>query len=304
MILIFVAVVFSLSLLFRYERTHRSKAGGKFPGMEITSALIKKYEELADLDNGTCDLVINSSAKGLIKDAVGRVSGIRYVCCCLLFCFGKLEVTLIVVLRPPYMAKGEAPSCQCLVGSVARCLCQFMLTCAVPMTHHNECRYQDGDGAMVEVLADAVVLATGGYGAGGQVAGSLLEKVRPDLMHLPTTNGDHSLGDGIAIALDIGAKSVALKHVQVHPTGEWELATISRFRFCFGVPPSTSVHHRPMQEGRGGAPALSVPPPPSLPPSLSLSIAASKMYADSCAQMFLNSSHSHSHSYSHSHTRF
>ena len=139
-----------------YERTHRSKAGGKFPGMEITSALIKKFEELADLDNGTCDLVINSSAKGLLKDAAGRVNGIAY---------------------------------------------------------------QDGDGQTVELLADAVVLATGGYGAGGQSAGSLLERVRPDLMHLPTTNGDHSLGDGIAIALDIGAKAVALKHVQVHPTG-------------------------------------------------------------------------------------
>ena len=88
--------------------------------MEITSALIKKYEELADLDNGTCDLVINSSAKGLLKDAAGRVCGIAY---------------------------------------------------------------QDGDGQIVEVLADAVILATGGYGAGGQVPGSLLEKVRPDLMH-------------------------------------------------------------------------------------------------------------------------
>jgi hypothetical protein len=57
------------------------------------------------------------------------------------------------------------------------------------------------------------------YGAGGQMAGSLLERVRPDLCHLPTTNGDHSNGDGITVALEIGAKAIALKHVQVHPTG-------------------------------------------------------------------------------------
>merc|ERR1719181_1906614 len=58
-----------------------------------------------------------------------------------------------------------------------------------------------------------------GYGAGGNHKGSLLEKIRPDLMHLPTANGDHSQGDGIDIAMDIGAKAIALKHVQVHPTG-------------------------------------------------------------------------------------
>jgi hypothetical protein len=46
-----------------------------------------------------------------------------------------------------------------------------------------------------------------------------VEKIRPDLAHLPTTNGDHSQGEGIEVALDIGAKAIALKHVQVHPTG-------------------------------------------------------------------------------------
>ena len=38
-------------------------------------------------------------------------------------------------------------------------------------------------------------------------------------MHLPTTNGDHSQGDGVVLAMDIGAKAIGLKHVQVHPTG-------------------------------------------------------------------------------------
>src|SRR4051794_9920915 len=38
-------------------------------------------------------------------------------------------------------------------------------------------------------------------------------------MHLPTTNGEHCTGDGIVIAREIGAGTVDLEHVQVHPTG-------------------------------------------------------------------------------------
>ena len=59
------------------RRTHRSMSGGKFPGMEITSALMRRYEELADA--GDCDLVINASAKRLLKDAYGRVTGVEYI---------------------------------------------------------------------------------------------------------------------------------------------------------------------------------------------------------------------------------
>merc|ERR1711937_491394 len=40
-----------------------------------------------------------------------------------------------------------------------------------------------------------VILATGGFGADFTVD-SLLAKHRPDLMHLPTTNGEHCTGDG------------------------------------------------------------------------------------------------------------
>ena len=43
-------------------------------------------------------------------------------------------------------------------------------------------------------------------------------KIRPDLMHLPTTNGDHSQGDGVVLAMDIGAKAIGLKHAGA-PTG-------------------------------------------------------------------------------------
>jgi predicted heme/steroid binding protein len=41
----------------------------------------------------------------------------------------------------------------------------------------------------------------------------------PDLISLPTTNGDHCTGDGIKIATAIGANTVDMEAIQVHPTG-------------------------------------------------------------------------------------
>ncbi|KAM0790948.1 hypothetical protein ACM66B_004253 [Microbotryomycetes sp. NB124-2] len=63
-----------------------------------------------------------------------------------------------------------------------------------------------------------VVLATGGYAADFSDKG-LLKKYRPDLVHLPTTNGDHCTGDGQKMVLDIGGNGIDLEKVQVHPTG-------------------------------------------------------------------------------------
>merc|ERR1711904_419856 len=63
-----------------------------------------------------------------------------------------------------------------------------------------------------------VVFASGGFGADfGQ--DSLLAKYRPDLLHLPTTNGEHCTGDGIKMGEEIGGKTIDLEWVQVHPTG-------------------------------------------------------------------------------------
>jgi flavocytochrome c len=62
-----------------------------------------------------------------------------------------------------------------------------------------------------------VVIGTGGFGA-DFAPDSLLAKYRPDLAHLPTTNGDHCTGDGLKMALAIGADCVDLEWIQVHPT--------------------------------------------------------------------------------------
>eukprot|EP00747_Dinoflagellata_sp_TGD_P156522 gnl/TRDRNA2_/TRDRNA2_177670_c0_seq2.p1 gnl/TRDRNA2_/TRDRNA2_177670_c0~~gnl/TRDRNA2_/TRDRNA2_177670_c0_seq2.p1 ORF type:complete len:378 (+),score=111.39 gnl/TRDRNA2_/TRDRNA2_177670_c0_seq2:1-1134(+) len=63
-----------------------------------------------------------------------------------------------------------------------------------------------------------VIIATGGFGADFE-ADSLLSQYRPDLKHLPTTNGEHCTGDGLKMAMAAGADTIDLEWVQVHPTG-------------------------------------------------------------------------------------
>jgi len=64
----------------------------------------------------------------------------------------------------------------------------------------------------------AVVIATGGFGA-DFTESSLLQKYRPDLGHLPTTNGNHCTGDGLKLATSVGGELVDMEWIQVHPTG-------------------------------------------------------------------------------------
>merc|ERR1712087_685817 len=63
-----------------------------------------------------------------------------------------------------------------------------------------------------------VILTWGGFGADFG-SDSLLAMYRPDLLHLPTTNGEHCTGDAIKMGEAIGAATIDLEWVQVHPTG-------------------------------------------------------------------------------------
>jgi succinate dehydrogenase/fumarate reductase flavoprotein subunit len=65
--------------------------------------------------------------------------------------------------------------------------------------------------------ADAVILATGGFGNDHTVA-SLLAEFAPQLAALPTTNGAFARGDGVKMARAAGAYLEGMEHVQVHPT--------------------------------------------------------------------------------------
>jgi len=78
------------------------------------------------------------------------------------------------------------------------------------------CEYIKGGETKIEF--GPVIMCSGGFGADFG-SDSLLAKHRPDLMHLPTTNGEHCTGDGIKMGLEIGAKTIDLEWVQVHPTG-------------------------------------------------------------------------------------
>lgn len=59
-----------------------------------------------------------------------------------------------------------------------------------------------------------VIIATGGYAADYE-PDSLLKKYRPDVFDMPTTNGPHASGDGIKMAVKIGAELKDIDKVQV-----------------------------------------------------------------------------------------
>merc|ERR1712050_615393 len=78
------------------------------------------------------------------------------------------------------------------------------------------CEYAKGGQQFKEF--GPVILCSGGLGA-DFTQDSLLAQYRPDLLHLPTTNGEHCTGDGIKLGEGIGAETIDLEWVQVHPTG-------------------------------------------------------------------------------------
>lgn len=63
-----------------------------------------------------------------------------------------------------------------------------------------------------------VIMATGGYAA-DFTKNSLLRKYRPDIIDLPSTNGNHATGDGQKIIMKNKGVGIDMEKVQVHPTG-------------------------------------------------------------------------------------
>merc|ERR1711975_48118 len=78
------------------------------------------------------------------------------------------------------------------------------------------CEYRKGGSVFKEF--GPMVFASGGFGADFG-SDSLLAMYRPDLLHPPTTNGEHCTGDAIKMGEAIGAETIDLEWVQVHPTG-------------------------------------------------------------------------------------
>jgi fumarate reductase flavoprotein subunit len=69
-------------------------------------------------------------------------------------------------------------------------------------------------GATVTVNASAVVIATGGFGANND----MIAELRPELDGFITTNAPGIQGQGIKMAQAIGADTVDLEQIQLHPT--------------------------------------------------------------------------------------
>ena len=72
-----------------------------------------------------------------------------------------------------------------------------------------------GSGQMT-LLADGLVLATGGFAASHEL---LTRYAPPGVADLPSTNGAWATGDGLKLGQALGAATVQLEQVQVHPTG-------------------------------------------------------------------------------------
>ena len=78
------------------------------------------------------------------------------------------------------------------------------------------------DGANVIVEAKAVVLATGGFGANLEMVASY----KPELKGFMTTNAAGAQGQGIAMAQAVGAATVDMDQIQIHPTVQFDTAAL------------------------------------------------------------------------------
>ncbi|PVU85704.1 hypothetical protein BB559_006860 [Furculomyces boomerangus] len=79
----------------------------------------------------------------------------------------------------------------------------------------------NGTDTEVTLPVSAIILATGGFGgeSGDPEHSVFLKKYASDYLGLPTTNGQFATGDGIFLGQGVGADTVDLDQVQVHPTG-------------------------------------------------------------------------------------
>ncbi|BBF42814.1 fumarate reductase flavoprotein subunit [Lachnospiraceae bacterium KM106-2] len=74
----------------------------------------------------------------------------------------------------------------------------------------------EGKDADYTINAKSVILATGGFGANEE----LYTKYRPELKGYVTTNAPGATGDGIVMGEEVGAATVDMDQIQIHPTVE------------------------------------------------------------------------------------
>ena len=74
----------------------------------------------------------------------------------------------------------------------------------------------------IKYTCRALIVATGGFGANSE----MLAQYRPELRDAVTTNQPGTQGDGIKFAQEVGADTVDIDQIQVHPTVEQTTATL------------------------------------------------------------------------------
>lgn len=67
-------------------------------------------------------------------------------------------------------------------------------------------RYHNKSGYVEELPGKAVVLTTGGFSADRDNTTSLLKQHAHQFLNLPTTNGAFATGDGVKMAVGMGAE--------------------------------------------------------------------------------------------------
>ncbi|SCB88066.1 fumarate reductase flavoprotein subunit [Gilliamella bombicola] len=77
-------------------------------------------------------------------------------------------------------------------------------------------KVSEEDGSIHLIKAKAVIIATGGFSANT----AMVEKYRPDLKGFVTTNHKGATGSGIVILETLGAGTVDMSEIQIHPTVE------------------------------------------------------------------------------------
>lgn len=83
-------------------------------------------------------------------------------------------------------------------------------------------RATNPNGLPIEYKCKALIVATGGFGANKE----MLAQYRPELRDAVTTNQPGTQGDGIVFSTAVGADTVDIDQIQVHPTVEQTTATL------------------------------------------------------------------------------
>ena len=78
------------------------------------------------------------------------------------------------------------------------------------------------NGDTLKIHAKAVIIAAGGFGANLK----MVARLKPELEGFMTTNAPGAMGEGISMAQELGAATVDMKQIQIHPTVQFDSSNL------------------------------------------------------------------------------